>query len=66
MLLPLDGPRLARARSDLNPLTYIVDAERLLFAGSFPADTIAAGFAGAAVVAVLGLVVGLRAMRNSS
>ena len=37
-----------------------------LFAGSFPADTVAAGFAGAAVVAVLGLVVGLRAMRNSN
>jgi ABC-2 type transport system permease protein len=47
-------------------LKYVVEAARHLFAGSFPADTVAAGFAGAAVVAVLGLVVGLRAMRRSS
>jgi ABC-2 type transport system permease protein len=67
VLLPLEGaPGWLQTASDLNPLTYIVEAARHLFAGSFPADTIAAGFAGSAVVAVLGLVVGLKAMRNSN
>lgn len=67
VLLPIDGaPGWLRTASDLNPLTYIVEAARHLFAGSYPADTVAAGFAGAAAVAVLGLVVGLRAMRRSS
>jgi len=67
VLLPLEGaPGWLQAAADLNPLKYVVEAARHLFAGSFPADTVAAGFAGAAVVAALGLVVGLRAMRNSS
>lgn len=67
VLLPLEGaPAWLRTASDLNPLTYIVEAERALFAGSFPVDTVAYGLGGAAIVAVLGLVVGLRAMRNSS
>jgi ABC-2 type transport system permease protein len=67
VLLPLEGaPGWLQTASDLNPLTYVVEAARHLFAGSFPADTVAAGFAGAAVVAALGLVVGLRAMRRSS
>ena len=67
VLLPLEGaPGWLQTASDLNPLTYIVEASRHLFAGSFPVDTISAGFAGSAVVAALGLVVGLRAMRHSS
>jgi ABC-2 type transport system permease protein len=67
VLLPLDGaPGWLQTAADLNPLKYVVEAARHLFAGSYPADTVAAGFAGAAVVAVLGLVVGLRAMRNSN
>lgn len=67
VLLPVDGaPRWLEVASDLNPMTYVVEAVRALFAGTFPADTIAAGFAGAAVVAALGLVVGVRAMRRSS
>jgi ABC-2 type transport system permease protein len=67
VLLPLDGaPGWLQTAADLNPLKYIVEAARHLFAGSYPADTVASGFAGAAVVAVLGLVVGLRAMRRSS
>jgi ABC-2 type transport system permease protein len=67
VLLPIQGaPRWLQVASDLNPMTYVVEAVRELFAGSFPAGTVAAGFAGAAVVAVLGLVVGVRAMRRSS
>jgi ABC-2 type transport system permease protein len=67
VLLPLRGaPGWLRAVSDLNPLKYVVEAERALFAGAFPADTVAYGFVGAAVVASLGLVIGLRAMERSS
>lgn len=66
VLLPLDdAPGWFRVLSDLNPLTYVVEAERELFAGVWNADVIAAGFAGGAVVAALGLFIGVRAMRNS-
>ena len=67
VLLPLDGaPGWLRLLADLNPLAYIIEAERALFAGSFPADTVGYGVLAAAVVAALGLVVGLRTMRRSS
>lgn len=67
VLLPVDAaPRWLQVASDLNPLTYVVEAVRALFAGAFPADTVAGGFAGAAVVAVLGVLVGVRSMRRSS
>lgn len=67
VLLPLQGaPAWLQTAADLNPLKYVVEAERALFGGSFPADTMAYGFIGAGVVAILGLVVGLRAMERSS
>ena len=67
VLLPLQGaPGWLQTASDLNPLKYVVEAERALFGGSFPVDTVAYGFVGAAVVAALGLVIGLRAMKRSS
>ncbi|WP_121254590.1 ABC transporter permease [Nocardioides ferulae] len=67
MLLPVDqGPGWLQTASDLNPLTYIVEAERALFAGSFPAGEVLAGFGAAAAVAALGLGVGLRAMNRAS
>jgi ABC-2 type transport system permease protein len=67
VLLPLDAaPGWLRFASDLNPLTYVVEAERALFAGTFPAGTVAGGAVASALVAALGLVVGLRAMRASS
>jgi ABC-2 type transport system permease protein len=67
VLLPLDGaPGWLRAASDLNPLTYVVEAERALFAGSFPADTVAYGALASGLVAAFGLWVGLKAMRSSS
>jgi len=66
ILLPLDGaPAWLRTLSDLNPLTYVVDAQRSLFAGTWHADVVAQGFAGGAVVAALGLWVGIRAMQKS-
>jgi ABC-2 type transport system permease protein len=67
VLLPLQGaPGWLQTAADLNPLKYVVEAERALFAGSFPLDTVAYGFVGAALVAALGLIVGLRAMERSS
>jgi len=67
MLLPVDdGPGWLRFLSQLNPLTYVIDAERALFAGTFPAGTVLAGAGAASVVAALGLVVGLRSMARSS
>jgi ABC-2 type transport system permease protein len=67
VLLPLEGaPGWLQVAADLNPLKYVVEAERALFAGSFPVDTIAYGFIGAAVVTALGLFIGLRAMKRSS
>ena len=67
VLLPLQGaPGWLQTASDLNPLTYIVEAQRVLFAGAMPADTVLAGFAAAAITAAVGLVVGVRAMNRSS
>ena len=67
VLLPLEGaPGWLQTAADLNPLKYLVEAERALFAGTFPADTVLAGVGASAVVAALGLWVGLRAMRSSS
>ncbi len=67
ILLPLDGaPGWLQAASNLNPLTYVVEAERALFAGTFPVETVAFGAVASAAVAAFGLWVGLRAMRSSS
>lgn len=67
VLLPLDGaPRWLQVAADLNPLTYVVEAERALFAGSYPADTVLAGAAASAVVAAIGLLVGVRTMSRAS
>ena len=67
VLLPVEGaPRWLEVISMLNPMTYVVDATRALFAGTFPADVVLQGFLGAGLVAAVGLVVGVRAMRRSS
>ncbi|SDU33744.1 ABC transporter permease [Jiangella alkaliphila] len=67
ILLPVDdGPGWLRALSSANPLTYVVDAERALFNGEFPASTVLSAVVASVAVAVLGLAVGTRAMRRSS
>lgn len=67
ILLPIqDGPGWLRTMSLANPLTYVVDAERALFGGRFEAATLVPGLLAAAAVAVLGLLVGMRAMRRSN
>ncbi len=66
MLLPVDsGPGWLQTMSRLNPLTYVVDAERALFAGSFDASVVASGFAAAGLVCLFGLWVGARSMRSA-
>lgn len=67
VLLPVDegAPGWLRVLGNLNPLTYIVEAERALFAGDFAWGTVGAGVGAAVGVATLGLVVGLRTMRRA-
>lgn len=67
VLLPLDGaPGWLSAISHADPLRYVVEAERALLDGSFPADTVGYGFLAGGIVAALGLAVGLRSMRRAS
>ena len=67
MLLPIDGgPGWLQTLSKLNPLTYVVDAERALFNGDVFSSAVGAGAVAAVAVAAIGLVIGVRAMRRSS
>ncbi|MBD5786201.1 ABC transporter permease [Cellulosimicrobium terreum] len=67
MLLPLEtGPRWMQVAASVNPLKYVVDAERALFAGDLTASAVAWGWVAAAVTAAVGLVVGIRAMITST
>ncbi|WP_158880831.1 ABC transporter permease [Amycolatopsis anabasis] len=66
VLLPIDAaPGWLRGLSAANPVTYIVDAERELFAGTFSAAALYGAISAAAIAAV-GLVTGTRAMRRVS
>lgn len=66
MLLPLEGaPGWMQRLADVNPITYVVDAERALFAGELADSVVAWGFLAAALTAVLGLLLGIRAMRRN-
>jgi ABC-2 type transport system permease protein len=67
MLLPLElGPEWLRVASRLNPLTYLVEAERALFSGDFSHPSVLFGTAAALIVAMVGLFVGTRAMRRAA
>ncbi|WP_449282293.1 ABC transporter permease [Leucobacter sp.] len=67
MLLPLDqAPGWMRAVSAVNPINWVVQAERALMAGAFAEPAVLWGGLSALAVAVVGLVVGIRAMRRSS
>lgn len=64
VLLPLDGaPAWMRALSRVNPLTYVVEAERALFAGQLSGTAVLHGVLSAVAFAVAGVLVGARAMR---
>ncbi|MFI7440663.1 ABC transporter permease [Nonomuraea indica] len=65
VLLPMDsGPGWLRVVGQLNPVSYVVDAERALFAGRLTDPSVLYGAAAAALVAAVGLVLGNRAMRR--
>ncbi|SHM22938.1 ABC transporter permease [Cryptosporangium aurantiacum] len=67
VLLPVDqAPGWLETASRLNPLTYLVEAERALFAGEFLHSSVLWGTIGAGVTAVIGLVVGTRTMRTAT
>jgi ABC-2 type transport system permease protein len=67
MLLPLDdGPAWMRAVASVNPVNWVVQAERALFAGDLGDITVLWGWVAAAAVAVVGLAVGIRSIRRSS
>lgn len=66
MMLPLEaGPTWMQVAALFNPLTYVVDAERALFAGTLDA-TAGYGFAAALLTAAVGLWVGVRAIRTAT
>jgi ABC-2 type transport system permease protein len=67
MLLPLDeGPAWMRAVSTVNPVNWVVQAERALLAGDLGAIEVLWGWIAALVLAALGLWAGVRAIRKSS
>ncbi|WP_436763481.1 ABC transporter permease [Streptosporangium sp. V21-05] len=65
VLLPMDsGPGWLQAVATLNPVSYVVEAERALFSGRFTDVSVLYGTLCACAVAAVGLVVGTRAMRR--
>jgi ABC-2 type transport system permease protein len=67
MLLPLElGPDWLRFASRINPLTYLVEAERALFSGDLSHPSVLLGTVAAVGVAAIGLLVGTRAMRRAA
>jgi ABC-2 type transport system permease protein len=65
VLLPMDyGPAWLRAAGAVNPISYLVDAQRALFAGELTNPTVLHGTLVACAFAVAGLVVGTKAMRR--
>ena len=67
MLLPLEaGPRWIQILGRFNPLTWIVDAERALFAGTFSDPAIGWAVLAAVLTCVAGLWVGVRQVQRST
>ncbi|KAA9148453.1 ABC transporter permease [Microbacterium lushaniae] len=66
MLLPLDAaPSWMRVVAAVNPINWVVQGERALFAGDLGAAPVAWGSVSALALAAVGLIVGIRAMRRS-
>jgi ABC-2 type transport system permease protein len=67
MLLPLESaPEWMRVAALFNPLTYLVNAERALFAGQVGSAEALWGWVAALITVALGLTVGIRSMRRSA
>ncbi|WP_308798431.1 ABC transporter permease [Agromyces silvae] len=66
MLLPLeDGPAWMRVAAAVNPLSYLVDAERALLAGDLGAPAVLGGLIAAVATCAVGMLVGIRAMSRA-
>ncbi|WP_235507993.1 ABC transporter permease [Agromyces sp. Soil535] len=66
MLLPLeDGPEWMQVAAAVNPLSYLVAAERALLAGDFGDPSVIGGVIAAAVTCAIGIVLGVQAMRRA-
>jgi ABC-2 type transport system permease protein len=67
MLLPLDAaPGWMRAVAAVNPINWVVQAERALFSGQFGNPAVLWGIVSALALAALGLWVGIRGIRRSN
>ena len=67
MMLPIESsPGWMQVIAKFNPLTYIVDAERALFFGSFTYPSIAWGAVAAVLTCAIGLWVGVQQIRKST
>ena len=67
MMLPLEaGPEWMQVVSRFNPLTYIVDAERALFSGTFDDRSVPLAVVAALITCALGLWVGVRQVAKST
>ncbi|MCL3860901.1 ABC transporter permease [Actinotalea sp. K2] len=67
MLLPLEnGPGWMQVAARANPVAYVVDAERALFAGEVWSSTVAWGWVAALLTAAVGLAAGVRAISRST
>jgi len=67
MLLPLEaGPAWMQAVATVNPVNWVVQAERALFAGDLGSPTVLWGWLAALALAAVGLWAGVRAIRKSS
>ncbi len=67
MMLPLEaGPRWIQVVGAFNPLTYIVNAERALFAGSFSDPAIPLAVLAAVLTCAAGLWVGIAQVKRST
>jgi ABC-2 type transport system permease protein len=65
VLLPMDfGPAWLQAAGSVNPISYIVDAQRALFSGDFANMSVLYGGIAAVVIAMAGLLLGTRTMRR--
>ncbi|MEU8358305.1 ABC transporter permease [Nonomuraea sp. NPDC048882] len=66
VLLPLEtAPGWLQTAGRFNPITYIVDAQRALFAGDLASPSVLYGTAAACAVAAVGLYLGNRALRQA-
>jgi ABC-2 type transport system permease protein len=67
MMLPLEaGPEWMQVVSRFNPLTYIVDAERALFSGTFADRSVPLAVVAALITCAVGLWVGVRQVAKST